>query len=332
MKSSSVLVFLSGMFLISTLCIASADIQKTDFKEPITLDNAVKLAIANSPTYEAAKKNMLQSYSKYFKASSNLSTKESSENTLKAIIESLDKQFKTQGEKAAYESIKGLLVEDATLTYYQIMLYNAKTQMNLADQAYYNQVIEDSEKSANKSDKDSILSYKKSLETAESGLKENQVLANIFTEKLATLMGVYDSKTIADIKLAEFNPGVIRAKSKDYYLEAYSKHKADLELKEKFLLLYADSTIKPSSDTLIDSKYNELVVSIAKRDNLEKTLTELALQRNKIVEDFNAGKADITAINHAQNKLVNCELEYVNSVIEASKADSALNFVIGNSN
>ncbi|MEI6057031.1 MAG: hypothetical protein WCR55_13365 [Lentisphaerota bacterium] len=343
MKSIRTLSLLSAMFLVTSLCCASDDVKKADFKDPISLDNAVKLVIADNPNYETAKKNLLQAYTNYFKAVSVLNTNGSSsnsglnqkENTLKDIIGILDKKYRDQGEKDAYTIIKDLLAGDSALTCYQIMLYSAAVQGNLADTAYYQQLIEDSENSANKSEKDNIPSYKKGLEVAQSELEVNEAFIQIYTEKLANLMGITDAKTIADIKLGILDASDISAKSKDYYLEIFNKNKPDIELKKNFLMLFADSarnTDQSDSGILVDKKYNELLASIAKRDSLKKALEDSSSQRDKIVEEFNSEKADIIALNHAQNKLINSELKYVNSVIEVSKANFVLNFVIGNSN
>jgi outer membrane protein TolC len=221
----------------------------------MTLDEAVNTSLANNPTYEIARLNMIQAYSQYYKSLAELSpgvavgsgSLSRSSNGISAaatgvsmskLFNVMNKQAEAEGQEYAYKNIRRMLVEETKLTYYQIQLDHAKTEIDLGNEIYNDQMIKYAESKKNGSiSPGDLLNFKIAKNNAQAALIKNKALMQINKFKLSKLMGLSTSTLPRNIKLAPFSSAGLSEypMSQDYYIDLAIRLRPDLESQKEIL-------------------------------------------------------------------------------------------------
>ncbi|HJO95986.1 MAG TPA: TolC family protein [Victivallales bacterium] len=222
----------------------------------LTIDEVVNTSLANNPTYEIARLNMIQAYSNYYKSISELSpavalgTGASNQGTgrgggaavgasMSKLFNVLNKHAEAEGQKYAYKNVRRMLIEETMLTYYQIQLDRAKTQIELGNRIYNDQMIKYAESKKNNSiPKGDLLNFKIAKNNAQTALIYNKALEQINKYKLAKLMGLTTANIPFNMKLSPINVSDSKNEypmSEDYYLDQAIKLRPDLETQKEIL-------------------------------------------------------------------------------------------------
>ncbi|MCP4177270.1 MAG: TolC family protein [bacterium] len=222
----------------------------------LTVDDAINTSLANNPTYEIARLNMIQAYSNYYKSLSKLSpglaigssTLNHRMNTvggaasgvsMTKLFNVLNKHAEAESQEYSYKNIRRILIKEIKLTYYQIQLDRAKTQIDLGNRIYNDLMIKYAESKKNNSvSKGDLLNFKIDKNNAQSALIKNNALMQINKFKLAKLMGLTSSNVNNNIKLAPINipdNNIEYPMSQDYYLDMAIKQRPDLASQKEIL-------------------------------------------------------------------------------------------------
>jgi len=227
----------------------------------LTVNEAMNIALANNPTYQIARLNMVSAYALYYKSLSAfsptlgvnygqswtqgsqanrgsdsagaLTASYTAFNGMQDVFSALSASATAKQQEYLYQNARRILVKDTRIAYYQILLDRANIQIELGNEVYNEQMVNDEQLKydAGASSLSEILNFKINRNDAQTALISDKAKYKVDRYLLAQFMGLTTADVPSEVRFPpievvsnnEFTMGV------EFYLDLAINQRPDLK-------------------------------------------------------------------------------------------------------